>query len=109
MELIVWFVVSVSTTIFLSRGSIFEDIKTRIIGSLPAVVDSLAGELMYCAQCLGFWVGFIGCAAFPLQGDLHPFVTSLFAGVVTSTLSICMDRLIYGNPDSDSDSEDIIP
>lgn len=97
MDILIWLTVAVSMTICLAKASIFEPGRTLILSAVPAGMDEAIGELLYCSQCLGFWIGFAGYLLFPLyHGGISLGISSVFAGFVVSTLSIAMDKLIYG-------------
>ena len=102
MEPIFWIVAAVSATICLSKAAIFERPKKLIISSVTSKfgLDIIIGELMYCSQCLGFWVGVFGFVFHPYP-IANPFIDKLFinaiiTGFIVSTLSILLDRIIYG-------------
>jgi len=59
----------ISVTLFaclthlLATGSIFEPFKQRILGLIPRKwrrFEKSMAELMFCSQCLGFWIGLAG-------------------------------------------------
>lgn len=101
MSIIFWFVAAVSTTICLSRSAIFESPKKYVISIAPFRfgIDIILGELMYCSQCLGFWIGLFGFIFFPYISNLTMIEivpNAILAGFIVSTLSITLDRIIYG-------------
>jgi hypothetical protein len=110
MEPVFWIIAAVSTTICLSKAAIFERPKKMIISSVTSKfgIDIIIGELLYCSQCLGFWVGVFGFMIHPYS-VVNPFMNKLFlnaiiTGFMVSTLSILIDRMIYGryeNTDED--------
>ena len=105
--MITWILAAVCMAVCLTRASVFEWIKTLIISSVPKGFDEVVGELMYCSQCLGFWIGAIGSAFFPLDLGISNSIAleALFTGFIVSTLSILMDRLIYGRNNSSASTD----
>lgn len=83
-------------TVLMVRGSIFERLKKFILRYSYGPTELVMAELLYCSQCLGFWVGMGGSFHLPVRMDVLWHL--LFAAMV-STFAILLDRIIYGKPD----------
>lgn len=99
MELIIFIIVCVSCTVTFTRAEIFEWPKNKIINRLPVKLEKPIGSLMYCSQCLGFWVGFTlsWLIGLPISGIVG--IDNIMLGFVSSYFSSLGDKIIYENSD----------
>jgi len=93
-----------SVTHLLATGSIFESIKRFVIRAIPRRcyrLEKLAAELLYCSQCLGFWVGLAG-SLFSFQDIPLPVGVSnaAFAAAVSS-IALILTRMTEKPEDED--------
>lgn len=94
-------------TITLATGWIFDRPKTWIVNHLDIPYDTYAAKLMYCPQCLGFWVGFIGaviCWPIWLEQYFHcPYLVGIAQGFIISFTSYLVGS--YTNLDEESEHD----
>lgn len=96
--MVYWFTAAVCMTICITRADIFERAKMIAISLAPSKIgmDEFIGKLLYCSQCLGFWVGFIFHIVHPSYTMVNFIIDPFLSGFVVSTISIGVDRIIYG-------------
>ena len=103
-QFVIWILSLSSLTVLLARGGIFYNMKMTIMRLLPARfgIDHKAMELMFCSQCLGFWVGILGAwlIEFPTGSSVIKFI---LIGALVSTISLTIDRICYGRDYSDTE------
>ena len=93
--LIIYILIGISITYALTTGWILKGPKDRLVGILAAPFDLYLSKLLYCPQCLGFWIG----AGMPLVMEplwyKGPYMIQLLlSGFLISTASSVFARLM---------------
>lgn len=99
MELATFIIVSMSLTVVLARAEVLEYIKGYIIMHVSVKMEKPLGSLMYCSQCMGFWIGIILSIFLGPSLSGIPGVDNILLGFVSSYFSSLGDRIIYGISD----------
>ena len=96
MDTVVHILVGSSVAVCIAQWHILESIKNWIINRIPArypKVEESLGTLLYCAQCIGFWVGIILGFGFDLSWvGLHPVINHILYGFVVSSTATIINR-----------------
>lgn len=85
---------SISITIILARGKIFDPGKDFIISKLPGKIDLFIGDFMYCCMCIGFWVGVGIETILDTLYFLPGILPYIFFGGITSIGAFLLDIII---------------
>jgi hypothetical protein len=105
MNLFMFILISVSITILLSKGDIFEPIKYTILKIIPRCIEESVLMFMYCSMCIGFWVGILVYSISPLVISVSiPYIDYVFAGSISSLFSIGIDRIIFSKNIKEDDN-----
>lgn len=98
VNILIW----TSVTVVFVRGEVFTKPKDFLIRMIPSgEFEELIATLLYCAQCSGFWIGFLGSFImwpFWISTDFWGIVPFL-NGFCISLTSTIADRIIYGTDD----------
>jgi hypothetical protein len=90
LEIIIY---SVSLTILLTTSAILERPKIYIIGILPtsSFAEKNISILLFCSQCLGFWVGLFFSIIYNDIGIVRMLMLPVISSTVSGILSGIMD------------------
>lgn len=98
-SLLRFLIICASIAVCFARWSILEKPKEFVIRIIPSrypYVERFVGELLYCAQCIGFWIGIL------LSIYLEPTwinmagLDHIVSGAVSSFTATLFDRAVYG-------------
>lgn len=80
----------------LATGDIFVPVKAAVIRVIPArwsTIEEGAAKLLYCSQCLGFWVGLAGSLTVDGLGHLPSVVSNVLFAAAVSSFALLLTRL----------------
>lgn len=107
--MLVFIIVTSAITIGISRGYLLDGLKDWIIKKIPnrfVLIEREVGKLLFCSQCVGFWVGIIMSIFMnPEWVGIFPVVNNIIAGFVTSLFSSMFDFAIFGKGEEDDKGE----
>ena len=85
-------------TLILVRGRIFYKWRSLVVERFPPDT-TLTGYAVNCCQCVGFWVGLLGAAAYRFSFDGfvpgEQAVMVFLTGCSVSLLSVLADKYIF--------------
>lgn len=97
MTIIIFLFLSGAITIGLTRSELLDEVKEKLISFLPLGLDRYIGTLLFCTQCLGFWIGLIlSIFISPSWIGIYPVVDNILAAFAASYISTLMDLVVYG-------------
>ena len=94
-EVVVTTTIWVAITVSLATAWILEQPKNWIIDKLERPYDIYASKMLYCSQCIGFWIGLFGAIIqWPTWINFHPtWLVPVLHGFIISFLSYTISSL----------------
>jgi hypothetical protein len=100
--MVIFIIATVSVTLCLARWHILESGKAWVICVIPSrfsKVEELIGTLMYCPQCIGFWIGMALYFLIPVNWTQVCVLNVVISGMVSSCFSMLFDTVLKESKD----------
>lgn len=99
---LIFVIICSALSVGIARGTLLDPAKTLVLKLIPqkyTSVEFMIGTLLYCSQCIGFWVGIIIGTILDIKwtGYISGIPYVILSGFISSSFSMILDRFSYGN------------